>query len=399
LKIFINPEIEAIISKHCAETKIRKDFSSHYSYVVSNIYIRPYTDKRIENSDFVPVNKELLRKLISKQETEIIIDNLVKLDILETDNIYIIGKKSRCYKINDKSTLKWKLEEMKDNKLAEKLTLKHEARIESVIGHGEGYRIVNYWFKLLEMDVDKSKKYISNHFRGDKDKYDSAFCSINLFKHEMKFISVDNTSNRLHCNLTNLDSKLRQFLTIDGEKLAQVDISNSQPLFLGMVMKNKAMVETAELSGYLGLVCSGKFYEYLADKMPGKPLDLKDDVVRKKFKKSIFSGVLFDENRVKLSKYELLFQKEFPTIFTEIRKTKAKNYNAMAIMLQKMESQFIFDAVAVIDREIGKGKAPLLTIHDSIVSTSEYIDIVQQIMEHLFQEEFGLLPSLKATKF
>ena len=184
---------------------------------------------------------------------------------------------------------------------------------------------------------------------------------------------MDNTSNRLHCNLTNLDSKLRQFLTIDEEKLAQVDISNSQPLFLGMVMKNKTRVEVNELDKYLELVCSGQFYENLAQKMPDDPLDLEDDVVRKKFKKSIFSGVLFDRNRTKLSKWELLFQKEFPTIFSEIRKTKAKNHNAMAILLQKMESKFIFNAVAVIDREIGKGKAPLLTIHDSIVSTVENI--------------------------
>jgi hypothetical protein len=50
----------------------------------------------------------------------------------------------------------------------------------------------------------------------------------------MKFIVVDDTSNRLHCNLTNIDAKFE--VTIEGERLAQVDISNSQPL-LGMVMK------------------------------------------------------------------------------------------------------------------------------------------------------------------
>jgi hypothetical protein len=52
-----------------------------------------------------------------------------------------------------------------------------------------------------------------------------SICSIN----EMKFIVVDDTSNRLHCNLTNID-KLRKFLTIEGERLAQ-DISNLSHYF------------------------------------------------------------------------------------------------------------------------------------------------------------------------
>ena len=133
--------------------------------------------------------------------------------------------------------------------------------------------------------------------------------------------------------------------------------------------------------------------------MVGKSFNLEDRQVRKSFKKSIFSGVLFDRNRMKLSRWELLFQNEFPTIFVAVREIKDKNYNAMAILLQKMESQFIFNAVAVIDREIGKGEAPLLTIHDSIVSTVEYINMVQQIMKHLFEQEFGLLPTLEVTKF
>lgn len=401
MKIFVSQEIEIIIAKHCADTKKRKDFTWHYLYVISSIYIRPYTDKRIEDSDYVPINMELLRTLISEQESKAIINNLVELNILETDGIYIIGEKSRGYKIKDKWSLTWKLQEMKDQELAEKLTAKNGTIKDNVDQYGKGYQIVNHWFKLLEMDIKKAKKCISNRYTRDQhlDRLNSGYCSINLFSNEMKFISVDDTSNRLHCNLTNINAKLRQFLTVDGERLAQVDISNSQPLFLGMVMKNNTMVDSVELDKYLGLVCSGQFYEFLAKKMPGKPLNLKDEEVKKKFKKSIFSGVLFDENRVKLSKWELLFQKEFPTIFAAVREIKAENYNVMAIMLQKMESTFIFNAVAVIDREIGKGKAPLLTIHDSIVSTPEYIDMVQQIMEHLFEEEFGLLPKLKVTKF
>jgi hypothetical protein len=401
LKIYVSPEIENIIRKHCTATKKRKDFLDHYLFVISSIYIRPYTDKRIEDSDFVPMNMELLRTLVSEQECKTIMENLVNLDILEKDGLIIRGKKSQGYKIKDKWSFSWKLQEVKDLKLSEKLMNSKETMKDNVNRHGEGYQIVHHWFKVLEIDIKKSKKYISNRYTRDQDKnkYNSAFCSINLFDHEMKFIVVDDTSNRLHCNLTNIDAKLRKFLTIEGESLAQVDISNSQPLFLGMVMKSNATVEADELDKYLKIVCSGLFYEFLAKKMPGNPIDLNNPEVRKKFKKSIFSGVLFDVNRDELSKYEMLFQKEFPTIFAAVRVIKCKNHNALAIILQKKESHFIFNAVAVIDEKIGKGKAPLVTIHDSIVSTGEYIDKVQQIMENLFVTEFGRKAKLKATKF
>lgn len=395
------PELETIISQHCAKTKIRKDFTCHYLYVISNIYIRPFVDKSIEDFDYVPINIALLRTLVSDMKAESILDDLIGLNILESDGKVIRRKKSNGYKIKDKWTFKWKLQDMKDHELAKKLTGKYDAIKDNVMKYGYGYQIVNHWFQILEIDCKKAKKYISNRYRRDqdKDRYNSAFCSINLFEKEMKFIVVDDTSNRLHCNLTNIDAKLRKFLTVQDQKLAQVDIRNSQPLFLGMLMRSNTMVEPAELDRYLDLVCSGQFYEYMAKKLPGKHLNLKDQQIRKKFKKSIFSGVLFDVNRVKLSKYELLFREEFPTIFQVIRNIKAVEYNTLAIMLQKMESKFIFDAVAKIDQEIGKGKAPLLTIHDSIVSTTENIYMVEQIMEQLYFREYELKPQLEIMEF
>lgn len=47
-------------------------------------------------------------------------------------------------------------------------------------------------------------------------------------------ISVDEYG-RIHTNLTNLKTELRGRLTVDGERLENVDIGESQPLFLGLV--------------------------------------------------------------------------------------------------------------------------------------------------------------------
>ena len=54
------------------------------------------------------------------------------------------------------------------------------------------------------------------------------------------------TWQRIHTNLTNLAKSLRGFLTVDGERLVNVDISESQPLFMGMVIaKSNGQTEAA----------------------------------------------------------------------------------------------------------------------------------------------------------
>ena len=48
---------------------------------------------------------------------------------------------------------------------------------------------------------------------------------------------------RIHTNLTNLSKMLRQYLAVDGERLVNIDISESQPLFMGLVL---ARIESGE---------------------------------------------------------------------------------------------------------------------------------------------------------
>lgn len=46
---------------------------------------------------------------------------------------------------------------------------------------------------------------------------------------------------RVHTNITRLHRPLRRFLRIEGERLVNLDIANSQPLFLGMAMLNVSL--------------------------------------------------------------------------------------------------------------------------------------------------------------
>jgi len=73
-----------------------------------------------------------------------------------------------------------------------------------------------------------------------QEKFNSYTVSLLLIhdKKNLPLFSVDSTAGRLHTNLTNLKSDLRNYLTYDGKTLVAVDIRNSQP-YLSLALFRK----------------------------------------------------------------------------------------------------------------------------------------------------------------
>lgn len=396
MKIYTCRDIDIVIDDFCKKTKVRKNFCWHYKYVISIIYLQPYLNRSFSTEDFVPINFELLEKTISKQECANILKNLINLNIIECNDNYMIGSTSLGYRIINRVNLKWKYLDIEDKKLSNKISMRRNNLKINISERGEGYRISNYWFNEIEIDYKRALKYIYNHFRSDNKQQERGLMNAEMIYRKCHFSTVDNKGNRLHTNLSVLPTSLRQFITIDNKELWDCDIANSQPVFLYVALRNVKSIESDELNKYKELVCSGKFYEFMYDKSLFKDLDLTKYEDRSKFKKTIFGGVLFDKNRKELTRWEILFQKEFPTIFNFVRQTKSMHHNSMAIMLQKAESKFIFSTVEIIDRSIKN--TILTTIHDCIVSTEDRIYEIKRIMEECFMKEFKILPLIKAKK-
>lgn len=396
MTVYTNDKIFETITNHCKENTKRKNFQYHYLYIVSYLYNAPHLDRRFTAEDFIPVNTEVMRSIISKQETTAILNNLISLGVIEKNSSYIVGKKSIGYKITPSFKAKMRAIPVKDEALKIKYMNRKEQLSSKLKKEDRGYQIVNYWLHELRIDHTRAKKYNNNHNIADAGLHGSNVSMIELLQKQEFFSVVDTTSKRFHNNLTNLSTKMRKFLSINDQPLWQVDIANSQPLFLYLVLKDRNISQD-EMNKYRDSVVSGQFYESLAAAM-NSSLDLTDFDQRKEFKKKIFGGVLFDRNRSKLSKYEITFKAEYPEIFETIRGMKAGGYKQVAIALQKAESKFIFEAVKSIDNEF-KGQAPILTIHDSICSTEDYIYMIEQIMQNKFETEFDVSPSLSATKF
>lgn len=383
-----NSIIESVKSISRAD-EFEKDFYYHYLYIVSHIRLYPILDRRFSSEDFIPIQMKVLKKLVSYDYAHKFLKNLIEGGILKTDNFYIKGLKSRGYKLEDKfKREKFFRVECKDLKLKKKITTVHKNKKNKVFKESFGYGYVTNCMESLDIDYKNAIKFIDETI--EEENRESAYTiTADLF--EFKFATVDDKGKRLHNNLTNISRDLRKFITYKNKGLVQVDIKNSQPLFLYLMMKDY-FISDDEMEKYKNVVLNIGFYEFFAEKIG---FDLNEDN-RKNFKQKIFSGVLFDRNRSKYSKYEEVFKKEFPAIFHVVRSMKNYEYEQVAINLQKTESKFIFYCVEKVAKE---SKIPLFTIHDSICTVEGKEGLVKKVMLEEFIKIHDISPKLNVEKF
>ncbi len=187
---------------------------------------------------------------------------------------------------------------------------------------------------------------------------------------------------RMHSNYTILKTFLRKnCLLIDGEETCEIDIKNSQPLFLSKLIKDidSRWVNKEELDLFTILVKNGNYYQYLID-----TLALKDKGEAKELTYKVFFG-----KNLENSKWDSMFSALFPTIhhFIKLYKKEHKDYKILAYTLQKMESKLVFNdiikTIMIINPDI-----KVITVHDSIIVQKKWRDFVTAIFNSKISENF-----------
>jgi hypothetical protein len=369
------------------EDGFKKNFKFHYLYILSYIRNYRFKDRRFERDDYIPMNIDFLRNLVNYRNAVSFVKVLLESGLIETDNEYKTGKKSRGYRLSKKCyNDKFYLVENKDKLLEDRIKNCYLKIKQGVLERQDAYSYVTYCMESIEIDKKTAFKYISDADLTEykKDSYETA---TELF--DDKFAVVDSTSSRLHNNLTNLYTPLRKFLTYKGEQLIQCDIRNSQLVFMYLMLQ-KYNVPKEELDFFGKVVCEIGFYEFFAEKL-GEELNEEN---RKEFKTFIFKDILFGTNKLKLNKIEIIFKEIFPFIFYVMRKLKMDDHKQLAILLQQAESEFIFKCIDKIGKDI-----PLITIHDSIGTTVGNEHIIKDVIDEQFLNIFGIKPKIKLEKF
>ena len=257
-----------------------------------------------------------------------------------------------------------------------------ECVIESNIDDRIREKLVN---DLFYVSIDKEAAYQTIDFfsKNDLDVYNSNKYAIDCISEKHIHYNFDKYG-RFHTNFTRLKSIIRTtHLKIDGEEICEVDISNSQPLFLTKIIDSHELnycIDTFEYETFKNLTNDGLLYKHLMDK-----LLIKD----KKEAKSLIYNVFFGTNNQRYS-HDVAFKKVFPTIYGFIKAYKKVNNShcTLAHDLQRAESQFIFNEVI---REImdTHPQIKLFTVHDSIIFAKKWKKEVESIFNRRLEETFG----------
>jgi hypothetical protein len=366
-------------------------------YFLHNIVIKVVA-RRADEDGFVPLNAATLRpyfpnNYIYKNIRDALIDN----GSILSDNRYIKDEKSIGYKLGPG------LNEMPHRRiavtnplLARKLKDRRERMLTGVQPDVHGYHrrermmtgvqpeVRGYLQRcLFEIEIDYEAA-LDTLLRGDHEPSDET--AIQMIQDKEFFLHVCEFG-RVHTNLTNLKSAMRRFLTLRGQPLVNLDIRNSQPLFFGVLLRERYRSASMpdDVRRYLELVQAGRFYDHLMDASQIPAAE------RARFKREFFGRVFFCKNDP-VHEAARLFGAEFPNVYRVIREMKEADYRALAHALQRAESSLMIGGVAArMMREMPD--AWIATVHDSVVTTTNQADSVLAIMKEEFAK-VGLNPTI-----
>jgi hypothetical protein len=380
------------LPKKLEELAKNKKFE-YKGHILKTTYIVDIVHNLILKYYFKKDNKFNLMSTILKEKYghlyNFYIDYLVDNQILEMIANYRAGRNARVYKIND-SILKGEIMRYSNDdrtllkKYKNNVSKVEEAGIKgSLIDDTVKAKLVDDLF-YVDIEFDKSIFYLDNLKDRENDIYNRNRYSVECINDKHIFYHFDNYG-RMHTNFTILKSFIRKnCLLINGEQTYEIDIINSQPLFLTKIIEDSGTrwVKEDEFELFKYLTMNGIYYQYVMDYL---------ETTDKVMVKEMTYKVLFGKNAAN-SKADKIFIKLFPTIhnFIKLYKREYKDYKVLAYDLQKAESNLIFNKII---KEVMNThpEIKMITIHDSIVIPESYKDLVNAIFYTKLYEEFNLI--------
>ncbi len=255
-----NLDLSRIEHKHqLILSKVMKD----KIYVLLDSITHSRLKKTTSINPYTLLSAKKLKELYGDCYKEIL-NLLIQVDVIECDNSYIIGRKSKGYRY----TKEYKdaipvIKKITNSTLVKKFIKNNTTSLNN-------YEHLHQFIYDIEIDVEAAESYIYNLYQTklndykiqvdlfferqmqDNSKFDQNNVPVNpicWFYHQLRAIylihnkqirfKVDETGYRLHTNLTNIKKELRNFITYKGNKLVAVDYSNSQPLLTTILLKQE----------------------------------------------------------------------------------------------------------------------------------------------------------------
>lgn len=359
--------------------------SAYIIDIIHNLMLKYFFKK---DNSFV-LNSLILKKKYGHQYN-LYISYLIDNGFIKMDRNYKAGVTSRTYSLNPKL---FKSKIHRYNNQDKVLIKKYKSKIIELIDYnpnqlspidvGVRQKLVSDLFQVT-IDKNRSMVFLNGLKRKDVDIYNRNAYSVESISDKHIFFHFD-SFGRMHTNFTILRSFIRKnCLLIDGEETSEIDIKNSQPLFLCKLIEDSgtSWVKKDEFEFFKSLTLNGTYYEYMM-----QSLGVKD----RKLVKEMTYKVLFGRNASN-SRIDKSFASIFPTIhhFIKLYKKDIGDYRALSYDLQRAESNLIYNKI--IKKLIASHpEIKMITVHDSIVYPRKYKEIVTRFFYDEINNEFGFV--------
>lgn len=329
---------------------------------------------------------------------------------------------------------------LKDKNIVNRL-FKDVKGVDSRIKSRFGYLIKFFCSKRLKIDVQSAREFIEEEYSQHKvfSKYIIDLQKVlDVHNGNYRFSNNQLTDGRFHNNLIQLKKGLRKFVSYDGEKLMEIDISNSAPFLLASLLsntikfnisesisdilnsylykflENAVSLDIKETQEFLNCCSSGKIYElfvedYIKDNrvrvleyfkienIDDFDLESRSDELRKLIKKD-FLAMLFSKN----SQYKTMqniFSKRFPSIHNLLLNRKKWGSKKLSHLLFQIESYVMLELIAKEFNRQNRGRVPIFTLHDCLFTTESNAEKLRLFVEERFSELFECVPILKTKEW
>lgn len=447
--------------------EFKLDIALYYLSLIMGI---PATHKdKIYKWGFVNLDSRLLQKKYYRYNKYF--DYFLKINLLESKEYSTNAHRSKSYRYNfstinsdGKEYLDFDVFEIVDKKFNEKI-LNENTCNDSFVSCEHLCKWFNDKFQLDFNGLIKNlqlkfsfNKYDLNYERVNpiiSKAYNYWYSALTLRDQCFRATRKPDSDNRLHTNLTNMPSIFRPFITYDYENIVSLDISNSQPYFMVLLIEKYNDKRISEIirklyGDRIGImlevlenitnskefqqefyevknsILTGQFYEYLGGVFEHiNPFDITYDIMGKKvewYKGYFYNSDIQKHETLKFKgKRELMkkltlqilytplirpskeyqfFKQKFPLLceIIEVFKTQFPDkgsYKQFPKLLQHIEADCILNFVSK-QLSIRYPKMPLWTIHDSICTTVKYFNRMKKTAQELFLSySEGVIPNFK----
>lgn len=191
----------------------------------------------------------------------------------------------------------------------------------------------------------------------------------------------DHRGHRLHSAITSLPGSLRKFLSFNGERLMQIDCSNSQMVILAGALL-AAHPDAEDAHDFVDVCAAGRFYEESHKVANGTTVD-PTPAQRKAWKSASMGRFLYCDAFHQNLGQGLKLAERWPTLHAWMLQQKKGGSSELPCKMQRLEAAIWVDALAP---ELEAAGIPGVTVHDSALFPASRKDEVEAIVRRLYRD-------------